>query len=332
MPAPADNPTTPAKVALGERLFHDPMLSRDHTVSCASCHDVRDGAGADGRATAVGVTGVAGKRNSPTVWNAAYQARLFWDGRAGSLEEQAKGPPLNPDEMGMPSFAAIEERLRAEPSYAPAFAAAFGDGTPITMDRVAQAVAAYERTLVTADSPYDRFVAGDNNALSAAQQRGMWLFQSSGCIMCHSGPNFSGASLVGPKNPYAPLFADRSEVARRYHLDRESGRAAPGPRGVWRIPSLRNVALTAPYFHSGAVTELREAVRVMATSQLNATIATDAAAPRPPRWDTATRRFVPPEHRLVLSEGDVDDIVHFLEGLSSDTLSARVKTATGGRR
>lgn len=325
VPAPPGNPTTPAKAALGAKLFHDPILSWDRTVSCASCHDVDAGMGIDNRATAIGITGIPGKRNAPTVWNAAYQARLFWDGRAGSLEEQALGPPLNPDEMGMPSLATIEQRLREAGEYQALFADAFDGDNSITAQRAAQAIAAYERTLVTADSPYDRFVAGDASALSPRQQRGMWLFQSSGCIMCHSGPNFSGASLVGPKNPYAPLFADRSEVARPYGLTADSGRAAAGQRGVWRIPSLRNVALTSPYFHNGAVESLREAVRVMATSQLNAVISERPELLRTPRWLADERRFTAPE-RLILSPHDIDDIVDFLRGLSSDTLAARGKS------
>jgi cytochrome c peroxidase len=323
VPEPADNPTDPAKVALGERLFHDTVLSRDGTISCASCHDVRGGAGADGRPTSVGITGVAGKRNAPTVWNAAYQARLFWDGRAGSLEEQAMGPPLNPDEMGMPSAAAIEAAVASRPGYRAAFAAAFGDDAPITFGRVAQAIAAYERTLVTGDSPYDRFVRGDGGALSAEQKRGMALFQSLGCVMCHAGPNFSGASLIGPRNPYAALMTGRSPLARSHGLDQDRGRAAPGAaEGVWRIPSLRNVALTAPYFHNGAVTDLAEAVRVMATAQLGATLSDDAQARRVPRWSPEHAAFVGDE-RLVLGRRDIDDIVAFLKALSSDTLAAR---------
>lgn len=331
VPAPADNPTTPAKVALGDRLFHDTALSRDRTLSCASCHDVDNGPGTDGRPTALGINGTVGSRNSPAVWNAAYQARLFWDGRAASLEEQAKGPPVNPAEMGMPDFAAIEQRVAAEPAYREAFARAFGPHEPITMERIAQAIAAYERTLVSADAPYDRFIDGDHSALSAAQKRGMWLFQSAGCIGCHSGPNFSGASQVGPKNPYAPLYAKRSAIAARYDLTRDKGKAAPDAElGVWRIPSLRNVALTAPYFHNGAVTDLREAVRVMATSQLNAVISDDPQLRRMPQWSPERRQFDTVE-RLVLSNRDIDDVAAFLNALSSDTLAARVR-GTEGRR
>lgn len=320
-PSPPDNPTTPAKVALGERLFHDTALSRDRTVSCASCHDLWGGAGTDRRATSVGINGIVGGRNAPTVWNAAYQARLFWDGRAGSLEEQAMGPPLNPDEMGMPSAAAIEARIGADPTYRQAFATAFGDGAPVTMRRITQAIAAFERTLVTADSPYDRFVQGDDNALNPAQKRGMWLFQSVGCVMCHSGPNFSGAALVGPQNPYAPLMASRSVTARRHGLSADKGKAPAGAMdGVWRIPSLRNVALTAPYFHNGSVTELEEAVRVMATSQLNVTLSEDAHLGKSPSWSPENGRFEVVD-RLVLSERDISDIAAFLRALTSDRLA-----------
>jgi cytochrome c peroxidase len=247
-PAPPDNPTTPEKVALGQRLFHDPALSRDHSVSCASCHDVDAGAGTDRRPTAVGITGVPGTRNSPTVWNAAFQARLFWDGRAGSLEEQAMGPPLNPNEMGMPSVEAIESRVAAEPSYRDAFAAAFGPDRPITMRHIVQAIAAYERTLVAGDAPYDRFVRGDTAALTPAQQRGMWLFQSLGCVTCHAGPNFSGASAIGPKTPYAPLMASRSDYARRHDLAADKGRPTrAGPRrGPWTASGASRRCATSP--------------------------------------------------------------------------------------
>lgn len=327
VPAPADNPTTPEKVALGEQLFHDTRLSSDGTVSCASCHDVTTGFGNDARPTAIGVTRVPGKRNAPTVYNAAFQARMFWDGRAGSLEEQAGGPPLNPDEMGMPSNAAIEAKIAADPNYETQFAAAFGDDGPITMKRITQAIAAYERTLVTRDSPYDRFVAGDRDAMTARQQRGMWLFQTVGCVNCHSGPNFSGASLVGPKNPYAPLFAHRSDYARRHDLAADKGKAeAASGDGTWRIPTLRNVALTGPWFHNGAVDDLKEVVRVMATAQLNARISDDLGLRQEPRWSEERKVFetVP---RVVLSERDIDDLVAFLQALTSDMLAARAKTA-----
>lgn len=321
-PAPAGNPTTPARVALGERLFFDPALSRNGAFSCASCHDPLL-AGADGRAGSVGITATAGRRNAPTVWNTAFQAVLFWDGRAASLEDQAKGPMVNPDEMGMPSLEAVERAVRADPAYRDAFADAFGATTPITIDRIAEAIAAYERTLITPDTAYDRFVRGDGDALSPAQRRGMALFQSVGCVTCHTGPNFSGASLFGTGSPYRLFPANASPYDQRYRLIDDKGRAGPGAeRGVWRIPSLRNVALTGPYFHNGAVDDLAEAVRVMATVQLNAVLTDDPRLGRMAEWSPEAGTLAV-YGRRVLSGADIDDIVAFLHALSSPSLAAR---------
>jgi cytochrome c peroxidase len=320
-PAPSNNPTTPEKVALGRRLFFDPALSRDGHFSCASCHDVAK-AGGDGRATAVGISAVPGKRNSPTVYNAAFQAVLFWDGRAASLEEQAKGPLVNPDEMGMPSWQAVEQRVMGEASYRRAFDAAFGDGAPISIDQIAQAIAAYERTLITPDTPYDRFVRGDMLALSEQQRRGMALFQVTGCIACHSGPNFSGASLVADRSPYRLFPANRSEYAERYRLTDDTGKAGAGAdRGLWRVPSLRNVALTAPYFHNGAVSDLSEAVRIMAAVQANAVIDNDPRLRRIGDWSAADGTLAVYDRR-VITDQDVADLVAFLNALSSPMLVA----------
>ncbi|MGC2855234.1 cytochrome-c peroxidase [Novispirillum sp. DQ9] len=323
VPAPQDNPPTSAKAALGERLFHDPALSADRTVSCASCHDVREGAGADGRATALGVGGAPGRRNTPTVFNVAYQARLFWDGRATSLEQQVLGPLLNPAEMAMPSVAAVVERIAADSDYRPLFDEAFGPGSPIIIDRIAQALASFERTLITADSPYDRFVAGDEAALTVPQKRGMWLFDTLGCATCHAGPNFSGASLVGPRRPFQQLLVDRSPLAARYGLGEDKGAAGAGAKaGVWRIPSLRNVALTGPWFHNGAVSDLSEAVRIMATAQLGATL---EDSPQARLWWSADNRAFASHQRRHVSPRDVADLVAFLHALSSDRLAARLR-------
>ncbi len=316
-PDPLDNATTPEKVALGERLFFDPNLSRDRTVACASCHDLLRKGGADGLPGAIGITRAPGRRNAPTVWNAAFQLVLFWDGRAASLEEQAAGPPLNPDEMGMPSAAAVEERVKADPAYAPMFAKAFGTEAAITMDRITAAIAAYERTLITPDTPYDRFVHGDKRALTMAQKRGMWLFQSVGCVNCHTGPNFSAASVYGIVSPYRLFPAWDSPYKTRYDLGSDKGKASATSRlGVWRVPSLRNVAVTAPYFHNGSVSELAEAVRVMAVSQLNVLLSEkEDAAP------TANgQRRDPATGRRILTPRDVDDIAAFLDALTSDRL------------
>lgn len=322
-PAPAGNPVTPEKVELGKRLFHDPNLSANRQIACASCHDVQ-GAGGDGLKTAAGITGVPGPRNSPTVWNAAFQAVLFWDGRAGSLEEQSMGPPVNPGEMGMKSLTEVENRVKEEPSYRAMFDAAFGKGTEITIGRIAAAIASYERTLITPDTPYDRFIRGDNDALSAAQKRGMGLFQSVGCVTCHSGPNFSGASLFDPSNPYRMFPGVDTPYKAKYDLASDKGKAPPdSAEGIWRIPSLRNVELTGPYFHNGSVDNLAEAVRVMAASQLNAVVSNDSRYAQESSW-LPERKAVDVVKRRFLTDQDISDLVAFLQALTSDSLKERM--------
>ncbi len=326
-PAPAWNPTTPEKVALGERLFHDTALSIDRTLSCSSCHDVRKGAGEDHRSGSLGVGGQVGSRNAPTVWNSGFQSVLFWDGRAASLEDQAKGPPLNPKEMGMPSVAAVEQRIRDNPAYREPFARTFGADQPITITQITAAIAAYERTLITTDTPYDRFVRGDEKALSAAQLRGMALFQSVGCILCHRGPNFSAASLVDPPPDPLRLFPvfDSPKYMARYNLNKDVGANTPGSKqAVWRVPSLRNVALTAPYFHNGSVDNLPEAVRIMATVQRGKRLSNDVNDNKTIIWSSQDRTLARVES-APLSDRDVEDIVAFLKSLSSDALLARSK-------
>lgn len=272
-PAPADNPTTPAKVELGKMLYFDPRLSSTGTVSCFSCHNVMEG-GDDHRPTSMGVHGAVGGRNAPTVWNAAFLSAQFWDGRAPTLEAQAKGPLVNPVEMGMAKLDLAVERIRAIPGYKPHFVAAFGPKAAISADTIAMAIAAYERTLITPDSAYDRFVKGDARALSERQQRGMKTFAELGCTACHSGPNFSGPPLATGTGFFMkfPTYVDNPYVAR-YRLLEDGGKAAQtgkeADRGTWRVPTLRNLAYTAPYFHNGSVKSLPEAVRVMAATQLN---------------------------------------------------------------
>ena len=322
-PAPADNPTTPAKVALGERLFHDVRLSANRQVACASCHEVRRGAGTDGRAQSLGIGGQRGTRNAPTVFNAAFQPLLFWDGRATSLEAQAKGPLVNAVEMGMPSLAAVEAVVAEDRDYGEAFAQAFGAGA-ITIDRIAQAIAAYERTLVTPDTPYDRFLDGDARALSAAQLRGMALFQSVGCIGCHAGANFSGAGVFEAASLWRSFPALPTDAERGYRWRADLGKATPGAaQGLWRIPSLRNVALTPPYLHDGSVQTLDEVVRVMAQAQLGWAVAPAAGAvPESSRqavWSSAGAQVALPG-RPPLQAAEIADLVAFMEALSSDRL------------
>jgi len=214
-----------------------------------------------------------GGRGAPTVWNAAFQSVQFWDGRAPSLEEQAKGPVTNPIEMGMADWDTVVKTLKAIPGYAPLFAKAFDNDT-ITADNAVNAIAAYERTLITPNSPFDKYVKGDKKAMTAQQIKGMEAFEKTGCTACHSGVNFSG-----PKMPMGtgffmkfPTFAD-NDYAKKYNFAEDLGKYTvtqkEGDKNMWRIPTLRNIALTAPYFHNGTVATLEEAVKVMAKVQLN---------------------------------------------------------------
>lgn len=273
---PSDNPMTPAKVELGKQLYFDARLSRTGTVSCNSCHDVMRG-GEDHRATSLGVDGKTGGRSAPTVWNAAFMSAQFWDGRAKSLEEQAKGPMVNPVEMGNADHAAVVARLERIPGYTRQFQAVFGGSDPLTIDNVARAIAAYERTLVTANSPFDRYVKGDQEALAPAALRGMQLVQKVGCTSCHTGPNFAGPPMSVGHGFFMPFPRFESPYVAKYHLKDDTGRYQvthqEPDRHMWRVPTWRNVALTAPYFHNGSVKTLDEAVRVMAKSQLDKTLA-----------------------------------------------------------
>ena len=291
-PAPADNPTTAAKVDLGKMLYFDPRLSSTGTVSCFSCHNVMEG-GDDHMTTSAGVHGLKGGRNAPTVWNAAFHSVQFWDGRAPSLEEQAKGPPVNPIEMGMANLDAVIARVRFIPGYKPYFEAAFGPGDVVTMDNAAKAIAAYERTLITPGNAYDRYAKGDTKALTTQQARGLEALASVGCTSCHQGPAFNGPALPAGTGFFMkfPAYQDSVYVVK-YKLMDDLGRATvtkdPADQAMWRVPTLRNLEFTAPYMHTGSVKTLPEAVRVMAATQLNKT----------------------------LPDAQVDDIVAFLMALS----------------
>jgi cytochrome c peroxidase len=246
---PEDNPQTEAKVALGKQLYFDKRLSVDNSVSCASCHDPARG-WSDGAAVSAGVQGQRGGRNSPTLLNTAYNRFQFWDGRAATLEDQAVAPILNPVEMGMPSRESVQEKLGAIPGYKTQFQEVFG-GSP-SAENVARAIAAFERTILAGEAPYDHFRAGDKVALSESAQRGLKLFfNKAHCAACHSGPNFTDNAFhnigvgVGKSKP-------------------DKGRQAisklAGDRGAFKTPSLRDVARTAPYMHDGSNQTLDEVV------------------------------------------------------------------------
>lgn len=292
-PIPADNPMSAAKIELGKQLYFDPRLSKSGTVSCNSCHNVMLG-GDDNRPTSMGHDGKQGGRSSPTVWNSAFHSVQFWDGRAASLEEQAKGPVTNPIEMGMDSSDAAVKRLMSIPGYEKQFKEVF-KGEKITIDQVAKAIAAYERTLLTPNSPFDRFMKGNKKALNPAAQRGMQLVQTVGCTSCHMGPLFAGPALPQGQGFYQKFpMIPGSEYETQYELTKDLGRfnvtQKPEDKNFWRVPTWRNVALTAPYFHNGKVKTLDEAVRVMAKTQLGKT----------------------------LTNAEVSDIVEFLNSLTGE--------------
>lgn len=276
------NPITDAKVELGRVLYYDPRLSKSHDLSCNTCHDLAnygvDVREKDGQrfATSMGHGGVMTARNSPTTYNAAFHVAQFWDGRAPDVEAQAKGPVRNPSEMSMRAPDQVERTLRSMPGYRKLFKAAFPKDKPsITYDNAAKAIAAFQRKLVT-PAPFDDFVNGDD-VLTAAQLRGLEAFMDKGCIACHMGATFGGGTYqkLGLVKPYPT-----EDVGRFAVTEKEKDRY------FFKVPSLRNIARTAPYFHDGSVETLKQAVMLMARHQTG----------------------------LELSDTDADDIVAFLDG------------------
>jgi cytochrome c peroxidase len=277
-PSPLENQMTRAKVELGKQLFFDPRLSATGNVSCNSCHNLMAG-GDDNLSTSIGVKGQTGKRSAPTVWNSGFLSALFWDGRAASLEDQAKGPMTNAIEMGMSSHDLVVSRLKSIPGYIKNFETVFGK-KGLTIDNVARAIASFERTLVTVDSPFDRFIKGDKTSLSEPAKNGFKLVQEIGCTSCHQGINFAGPSLPSGQGFYQkfPTFPD-GNYEKKYKLEDDLGRyevtKSDSDKHMWRVPTWRNVALTAPYFHNGSVATLEEAVQVMAKVQLKKELSND---------------------------------------------------------
>ena len=256
-------------VSLGQRLYHDVRLSGDGTVACASCHDIAKG-GDDGLKTSTGIKGATGPINAPTVLNSAFNFRQFWDGRAATLADQAKGPVTNPLEMGA-AWPAVIAKLEQDAHYRQAFEAAFGDPA-VNEDRIATAIARFEETLIT-PAPFDRFLLGEADAISADAKRGYALFKNYGCVACHQGVNIGG-NLYQKFGALQAAFEIQTDVDKgRQNVTQNAADA-----GVFKVPSLRNVAMTAPYFHIGTVDKLVDAVRVMGSSQLGRTIPDDEIA------------------------------------------------------
>lgn len=251
-PIPLHIPYDSAKAQLGQRLFFDPILSRDGTVACVSCHDFARG-GADSRNVSSGVGGAQGTMQSPTVLNAVFNIAQFWNGRAATLKDQAMGPIHNPVEMAMSSDL-VTLRLTRSPFYRQAFTKITGRST-ITITDVAEVIAEYEKTLITPNSPFDLYLR-HKATLSAAAARGYEFFKRAGCASCHNGVLVGGNSFqkIGIITPYPR----KSKTDDRYALT-----GNPRDKNVFKVPTLRNIALTAPYFHDGSAKTLSEAIGTM---------------------------------------------------------------------
>jgi len=286
VPVPPDNPQTAAKIKLGQQLYFDPRLSADNTISCATCHRPEE-AWANHHPTDTGIRGQVGQRNSGSVLDAAYMRYQFWDGRAGSLEEQALGPIHNPIEMGE-TLENVVRKLNAIPGYRRQFQQVFG--SEVTTDGIAKAIAAFERTVISGPSPYDRYLRGDGKAMGAAAVRGMKLFNGKAhCNDCHGGPMFSDQSFhnigVGMDKP-----------------DPDIGRAKvtndPEDWGRFKTPTLRDVALTYPYLHDGSEKTLAAVVDFY------------------DRGGLPNRNMDPLVRPLNLTEREKADLVAFMNALS----------------
>jgi cytochrome c peroxidase len=315
---PPDNPMTAAKVELGRKLYFDVRLSADNSVSCATCHDPDLGF-ADRNKVAVGIKQQSGTRNSPTVLNSVFNEFQFWDGRVATLEDQAKQPLTNPVEMGMASHEALVSKLKGFPEYVQEFKAVFGGD--ITLDRLVQAIAAYERTVLSGNAPFDRFLAGDTTAMSESAQRGWDLFQTKArCISCHafnsSSPFFTDNKFhnvgvaMNAKN-FESLARKAAALSERELADlahdpayAELGRflvtQQPKDIGAFKTPGLRDIALTPPYMHDGSVATLREVVEFY-----------DKGGEPNPNLDGGIVK-------LELTDQEEDDLVEFMKALTGD--------------
>jgi cytochrome c peroxidase len=269
-------PDLPAgKVALGKALFQDVRFSHDNTLSCASCHDLNS-AGHDPRRFSIGVGGALGGINAPSVFNASLNFVQFWDGRARNLEEQAAGPVHNPIELAS-NWDEVVGKLRADEAVRREFQHIYPDG--VTADNVVDAIVTFERTLLTSNAPFDRFLRGDQQAIDAKAIAGYRRFREFGCTSCHQGANIGG-NMFQRFGVMADYFADRasSVPATEADLGRYNVTRREEDRHVFKVPSLRNVALTAPYFHNGSVATLDEAVSVMGRYQLGRRLSKDEVA------------------------------------------------------
>ena len=298
VPFPDDNPPTRETIELGRKLFHETALSSDGTVSCATCHDPQLGF-ADGKTLAEGVAGKKGLRNSPTVLNAVYNETQFHDGRAASLEEQAEGPVTNPVEMAS-SIRGVERALKADPGYLALFEAAFGPG-PVTFPKAAKSLAAFERTLISGNSPFDRFRYGDDEkALSPEARRGWEVFRDperGNCTVCH---HVGAHTAPFTDHLFHNTGAGLDAEGRFVDFGRHVVTGEDSDLGAFKTPTLRNVALTAPYMHDGSLPKLGDVVDFYALG------------------GRANPGLDPDIKPLPLTAQDRSDLVAFLESLTGE--------------
>lgn len=262
LPIPAEVSLDPAKVALGERLFNDPQLSHDNTVSCAICHSLNKG-GTDQRKFSTGIGNQTGKINAPTVFNSSLNFKQFWDGRAENLEAQIDGPTHATDEMGS-NWEEITRKLSQSPQYQTEFASIYDVG--IRAETIKDAIASFERSLITPNSRFDQFLRGNQDAITTEEKEGYRTFKSVGCISCHQGVNIGG-NFFAQLGVLGDYFKDRGNVTKT-DLGRFNVTHKEKDKYVFKVPSLRNVSKTYPYFHDGSAKSLEDAVAVMSKYQL----------------------------------------------------------------
>lgn len=262
-PLPLSIDVDKAKARLGKTLFFDKRLSADNSISCASCHELTAAWGTDLRPVSAGLNGQLGSRNAPTVYNSVFNFTQFWDGRAESLADQARGPVVNPIEMGMPSWDAAIKKIEKDATYQRAFKSLYAAG--MTADTIVDAIAEYEKTLITPNAPFDQYLRGKTDAIDETQKRGYKLFKSYGCISCHQGQNVGGNMFqkFGVLKDIALQSGSLSNDLGRYNLTKNEW-----DKRVFKVPSLRLAIMTPPYFHDGSVATIDEAVAVMIQFQL----------------------------------------------------------------
>ncbi|NOZ52293.1 MAG: c-type cytochrome [Gammaproteobacteria bacterium] len=277
---PKHNPLSNSKIQLGKQLFFDKRLSINQAISCNDCHNIYLG-GDNDQPRATGVSGVKSKRNAPTLLNIGFQTVYHWDGRFKSLEQQTIAHIQDADIMGISKSSLLIERLEQDKKYQSGFENAFGSETPITLTNIAKALSSFERALTTPNSPFDQYLQGNKNTLSHAAIRGMKLFNDTGCLACHFGTNFAGPApgpAMGLGDGFYELFPNYigSSYDTSHQLVDDLGRyeftKQQDEKYMWRVPPLRNIALTAPYFHNGSAKTLKQAIIIMAKTQTNVTL------------------------------------------------------------